>query len=838
MLLVVQDSCQYTANMPRDITLNIKLNRRTPKADFAITIPAGISFKQESVFVNIIGRGYVEITELEKQSAGRCGVGHEVTVGRGRVEEKEDGSRQIILQNLDLRPDNGIDVQVRIADALFAEEGIHQIAVRADVSHNGASGTYQKHVDIRVVSTITDFHRVISKSHVYDTNTDYQSAAFRWAGIPDADKISLLHSTDYGETWEQMQVVEGTCTEVQVFNLAPDREHWFCLDVTGGGHGGMSNIAKVFSGMYNVRVRDNAPTDGSNAAGQINRAITYINELGGGTVLFEGGCFSTTTIYLKSNVYLYIDKTAEIHALKGCDDEEKAWYSDEEFRADMSHMSKGPYLSPDNWMTKQDAGHSHWRNALFTGERLDNIKIIGNGLIAGDENLTKANTVMEHESGSRADKMVALKLCTNFEMGGLSIGKDLWYEETDSPNTDQPFYLDERGNKSSCGIDNMLRVSNGGHFVVLATGVDGISTHDIYAQKGTQVRDIFDYMSCNDILAFNIYAEGCSDDIIKLGSDCSLGFTRPARNCIVRNIIGDTACNLFQIGSETADDIQDVCIDNIYVLASDKAGFSISVNDGGYIRNVHLNCGGSAGECRHGIQHGGIHIGYRPARINPHKSKMVRIRNPFFISLSNRGRTLGGEAIEKSFIDDIGVPREELMVTNVNIGRVENVYLRNVDIREVYAASQAKSPTKSRWPVYEDQARTTPLIVGYKIPDNAAVRLPDGSLGRDIENVVLEEIDLLVKGGNPSSDADSTPRELGVGQFNLRNLAEDNRASKIPAYGYYVRHVNGMTIQNCSINLEKEDGRHAIVCDDVKDIRIEDVVTKDSILDIQKVKII
>lgn len=49
---------------------------------------------------------------------------------------------------------------------------------------------------------------------------------------------------------------------------------------------------------------------------------------------------------------------------------------------------------------------------------------------------------------------------------------------------------------------------------------------------------------------------------------------------MVRNIVGDTNCNLFQIGSETADDIQDLYVDNIYVLGANKAGFSISTNDG------------------------------------------------------------------------------------------------------------------------------------------------------------------------------------------------------------------------------------------------------------------
>lgn len=842
---------QYTTGVPKDIILNITMERRTPCANLKIRIPSGIRFERRSVYVNVIGRGEVPLQELSKQSLGRCGIGYEVVVGQGFAEKEDDGSCSLFIQNVDLRPDNGIDVQVRVKDAVFEGDGTYSIEI-CGTAEVGETLALRECVELCAVSTISDFRRKIVTSQVYDVNTDYRSASFQWSQVSDADRICLLHSADLGETWRQCREIAeadaelsgdamadkpGT-TEIRVHNLEPDKEHWFCLEVTGGKAEGRSNVAKIYAGMLNVRTIGNAPTDGSDAAEQINQAIDYLHSLGGGTLLFEGGNFSTTTIYLKSNVYLYIDKSAEIHALRGCDDEEKRWYSDEEFRKDQSHMSGSPYISPDNWMTKQDAGHSYWHNALFFGERLDNIKIIGNGGIFGDDNLTKLNTVMEHESGNRADKVVALKLCTNVEIGGLSIGRDLWYEETDDPNHDQPFYLEADGSKSVCGIDNMLQIRDGGHFVLLATGVDGISTHDVYAEKGSQVRDIFDYMACNDILAFNIYAEGASDDVVKLGSDCSLGFTRPSKNCIVRNIIGDTACNLFQIGSETADDIQDICIDNIYVLASNKAGFSISVNDGGYIRNVHLNCGGSAGCCEYGVRHGELSIGYRPAKINPHKSKMRRIRNPLFISLSNRGRVLGCEAVKKEFVDDIGVPREELLVKNVNIGRIENVFLKNLDIRDVYGVSQAKSGLPSRWPEYDGQARTTSLIVGYKIPDGAGMDLPDGSRGRAIENVLLEDIDMVVKGGNPLSDASNTPRELGVGQFNLRNLAEDDRGSKIPAFGYYVRHAKGVTIRDCSVEFEENDDRHAVVFDDVQDIKIENFKAAESINNKESIKII
>lgn len=831
-----RDIC-YTRGAPVELLLSLKFSDRTPKAEVEITLPQEMCFQEKDIGVNIIGRGETLLTELERQFPGRAGIGHQVTVGKGSLERREDGTCVLRLCDLDLRPDNGADVQIRIPKAMFEREGISRIKLRGKADIAGQQASVETDVELSVENGVTDFHRVLSDTLVYDTQTEDTQAAFAWTQIEAAAELHLLHSDNYGKSWRSALTIAPTETKVQVRGMEPEKEHWFCLEVTGGPREGRSNIAKVYSGKYNVRTAAGAPTDGSNAAKQINQAIAYMHRLGGGTVLFEGGCFHTTTVALQSNVTLYIDKSAEIHALSGCDDEEKVWYSDEEYRADQSHMSRGPYLTPDNWMTKQDAGHSYFHNALFFGERLDNVKIIGNGRISGEHNLTKSNTVMENESGSRADKMIALKLCTNVEIGGLSVGKDLWYEETEEPNHDQPFYLEDDGRKSACGIENMLKISNGGHFVVLATGVDGISTHDIYAEKGPQVRDIFDYMGCNDILACNIYAEGAPDDVVKLGSDCSLGFTRTSRNCIVRNIIGDTSCNLFQIGSETADDIQDVCIDNLYVLASDKAGFSISVNDGGHIRNVHLNCGGSMGCCEHGVEHGQLSIGYEPAKINPHRSRMRRVRNPLFLSLSNRGRVLGSEAVEREFLDDTGVPREELMIQNVNIGRIENVFLKHLDVREVYAASQAKSETKSRWPAYDGQARTTALIVGYKIPDKAGMRLPDGEQGRHIENVVLEDIDIVVKGGNPPEDARNTPRELGVGQFNLRNLAEDERASKIPAYGYYVRHVTGMTLRNCTVDFEENDDRYAVVMEDVQDITIENFKAPDSLHNREKIKI-
>jgi hypothetical protein len=406
---------------------------------------------------------------------------------------------------------------------------------------------------------------------------------------------------------------------------------------------------------------------------------------------------------------------------------------------------------------------------------------------------------MNNAPDNRTDKMFTLKLCTNLEIGGLYRPEDLWYDE----QRDEPYYIQKNGSKDFA-IDNMLHIDRSGHFVLLATGTDNINVHDTYFGKNhtSNVRDIYDFMQCNNVTATNIYCKVSSDDIIKPGSDCSLGFTRPAKKFRVRNIIGDTNCNLFQIGSETADDITDACVDNIYVLGANKAGFSISTNDGGHVKNIHLNCG---------------HTGRLHSR-----SKMFRTTTPFFVSISNRGRVLGASAQRFKFMED-SVRHDELLVTNVNIGEVENIIINGVDIAEVYGGSSFSDP-KQRWKPYDGkQRRATPIVAGYALPDASVVegglnfKLPNGKHTGYIKNVVFNDVHVLVKGGNPVSDTAAAPPELGVGQYNVSNLKVQ------PSYGLWARHVIGLSVSNSSFNYEKKDNRYPIFLDDVIGAKISSV---------------
>jgi polygalacturonase len=784
---------QITINTQRNLTLYFTAGQRSPDAAVQIFLPAAIKVTMDNTTVNVIGRGDVTLRNLSRQSIGRVSSRYSYSkVGHVAVTQSANGSI-ITFSHLDLRPANGPDLKMVIRNVNLSKVGKYPFRAVYTTSKPEvltSAGTGSETATLAVIRTVSDFERILDKGLQYkESPTTYTEVSFKWTA-GSASGVQLLQSLDKGKTWApSLAKIDAKRDKATVFGLEPSRLYTFRLSVKDGENKGVSNLAYFYSGKMDIKSFGVTGEDNIDNTQKINEAIDYLSQLGGGTLLFSKGIYSVRTVHLKSNVYLYVEKGAAIKAIKGGDAPEVTWFSDKKYRSGLSPTDAGPYDDPENWLTKQDVGHHYFRNSMFFGERLDNVKIIGNGLITGNGNLVTGDKVMNNTPDNRADKMFSLKLCTNVEIGGLYCGKDLWYE----PSKDAPYYINNDGSKDF-DVDNMLHIDRAGHFALLATGTDNLNVHDTYFGKlsTSNVRDIYDFMACNNVMASNIFSKVSSDDIIKPGSDCSLGFTRPARHYKVRNIIGDTNCNLFQIGSETADDIMDLHVDNIYVLGANKAGFSISTNDGGHIKDVHLNCGHT----------GPIHS----------RSKMFRTFTPFFISISNRGRILGAEVGKYAFTEN-GEKHNELLVKNVNIGEVENIILNGIDISEVYAGS---SYSGNRWKSYDGtQRRATPIIAGYRLPAGEAVegglnfKLPNGEHTGYIHNVVFNDVHVLVKGGNPLTDTAAICPELGVGQYNASNLKTQ------PSYGIWARHVKGLTLKASTFNYEKRDSRYAICLDDV-----------------------
>jgi polygalacturonase len=794
-----------TVNTERELTLYFTAGQRSPAATVQITIPPGIGVTMDNTTVNVIGRGDVKLRDLATQSIGRTGGNYSYSkVGEVEIIKSPQGGTVLRFTHLDLRPANGADLKMTIAGVRLANVGklnLQASYITSEPEVLTSAGVGPETATLTVGKTVSDFARVRDTSSPYhETPETYTSARFNWTSGKIKASVQLEQSLDEGKSWSRASaIIDPRNSTASISGLKPNTRYLFRLSVAAGEHQGFSNAAHFYTGKWDIKSFGVSGAGTKDDTDAINTAIASLAKLGGGTLRFSAGVYNVRTVHLKSHVYLYLDRGATIKALKNGDAPEATWFSDKQYRSGLSPTDTGPYKNPENWLTKQDVGHTFFRNSMFFAEREENIKIIGSGRITGDGNLVTGDRVMSNAPDQRSDKMFTFKLCTNIEIGGLPREEDLWY----ASEKDEPYYIAKDGTKDFSDA-NMLHIDRGGHFVLLATGTDNIHVHDTYFAKhdGGNARDIYDFMGCRNVSVINIYSKVSSDDIVKLGSDCSLGFTRPASNYRIRNVIGDTNCNLFQIGSETADDITDVHVDNIYVLGSNKAGFSISTNDGATVKDVHLNCGHT----------GRIHS----------RSKMYRTRAPFFISISNRGRVIGAEVKKYSFTENEKM-RNELLCRNVNIGMVENLLLNGIDVYEVYAGSSYGNRS-IRWKPFDgSQSRATTIVAGYALPNSAAVTggldftLPNGKHAGYINNIEFNDVQLLVKGGNPPADRDQSPPELGVGQYNVSNLKVQ------PAYGLWARHAMNLTVTNCSFNYEQRDSRYALFLDDVIGARISAV---------------
>jgi polygalacturonase len=84
-----------------------------------------------------------------------------------------------------------------------------------------------------------------------------------------------------------------------------------------------------------------------------------------------------------------------------------------------------------------------------------------------------------------------------------------------------------------------------------------------------------------------------------------------------------------------------------------------------------------------------------------------------------------------------------------------------------------------------------------------------------IENVTLSNIRLSFEGGGTKTEATRAIPE------NPADYPEYGMFGKLPAYGFYCRHVKGLKLLNVQLQLAKPDQRHAVVFEDVEDALVD-----------------
>ena len=453
----------------------------------------------------------------------------------------------------------------------------------------------------------------------------------------------------------------------------------------------------------------------------INKAIEAAALAGGGTVYFPAGTYLSFSIHLKSNIALYLDQGATILA------------------ADPK-TGTGTYdlPEPNEWDTYQDFGHSHWRNSLIWGVGLENISILGPGLIDG-QGLTRRSPRPRRpiQTGDRPTTL-----------GG---GQPAARVQSPLGEDDDPIVMNGLGNKAislKLCRNVVLRdfsVLNGGHFALLATGVDNLTIDNVKIDTN---RDGLDIDSCRNVRISNCSVNSPNDDAIVLKSSYALGVARATENVTITNCL----VSGYEIGS-----LLDATYKRTDKPAPDRDG--------------------PTGRLKFGTESNG---GF----------KNIAISNIVF----DHCRGLALETVDGGLLEDV---------------TINNITMRDILNAPIFLRLGSRMRGPQGTPVGELRRIRLSNVVVYNA-DPRYASIISGIPGHDIEDVRLANIRIYYQGGGTKAQAALEPPERET------NYPEPSTFGDIPAYGFFIRHVKGIEMNNVAVSYLKEDLRPAFVIVDVR----------------------
>ena len=155
-----------------------------------------------------------------------------------------------------------------------------------------------------------------------------------------------------------------------------------------------------------------------------------------------------------------------------------------------------------------------------------------------------------------------------------------------------------------------------------------------------------------------------------------------------------------------------------------------------------------------------------------------------------------------------------LALETVDGAQLEDVTINNITMRDIVNApiflrlgARMRGPEGT--PVGTLRRVIISNIVAYNV-DGKAGAIISGIPGNDIEDVSLHNINIYFKGGGTKEQASIEVPGLENG------YPEPGRFGVTPAYGFFVRHVDGISFDNIHLELMSNDDRPSFVLDSVK----------------------
>ena len=258
-------------------------------------------------------------------------------------------------------------------------------------------------------------------------------------------------------------------------------------------------------------------------------------------------------------------------------------------------------------------------------------------------------------------------------------------------------------------------------------------------------------------------------------------------------------------------DCDGVVLKNAFIDAADDA-FCFKSHDAKYMcQNVVVeNCVGRSSA--NGLKFGTVSRG----GFRNFKVKNLKIYDTYRSAITFAA--VDGALIENIEVDSV----ESIHTGNVIYLRIGDRWgagkkpvMRNIVIKNVYAEIPLDKPDAGY--SYEGPIEDLPR----NISPASIVGLPDYK----IQNVTLQNIEIVSPGGgNPYyAYRGLTPQELDSIPEMVTAYPEFSQFKELPAWGFYIRHAEGIVFDNVTLKALKRDYRPAIVTDDVQGLTLKNL---------------
>lgn len=257
-------------------------------------------------------------------------------------------------------------------------------------------------------------------------------------------------------------------------------------------------------------------------------------------------------------------------------------------------------------------------------------------------------------------------------------------------------------------------------------------------------------------------------------------------------------------------DCSDVIIRNCDFDAADDVYCFKSHSKDGVSENILVeNCRGRSSA--NGIKFGTYTLG---------KFKHFRFKNIYIYDTYRSAITIAtvdGASIEDVEIDGLksihtGNP---IFIRTGSRRPGDNPYMKDIVIKNVYAEVPFEKPDAGY--MYEGPVED--------LPRNVCPSGIQGIPGMPIQNITLENIEIVYPGKADANYAfrGSSKAELEAIPELEKSYPEFSNWKELPAWGFYIRHAEGVNFKNVKITVAGEDYRPAIVADDVNGLNFKGV---------------